>query len=125
FARRLPLTRPAPLPRANFGELPRLVDRPRAMGLDGTSFLPADVSSSAFGRDTPPDPAALALDAADVEELEATVERTIAVYAGDFESGFIAESPDKLRRLGRYYAALCGVEPFPAVSCHAPWWSGV
>jgi MoaA/NifB/PqqE/SkfB family radical SAM enzyme len=37
----------------------------------------------------------------------------------------VSESPDKLRRLPRYYAALRGDEPFPAVSCHAPWVSAV
>jgi MoaA/NifB/PqqE/SkfB family radical SAM enzyme len=65
------------------------------------------------------------LDAAEVDEFGAIVERTIAVYAKDFESGFVAESPDKLRRLPRYYAALGGAEPFPGVSCNAPWVSVV
>src|SRR5262249_34938662 len=45
--------------------------------------------------------------------------------ARDFESGFIAESPAKLRRLPRYYAALAGAGPFPAVTCNAPWVSVV
>jgi MoaA/NifB/PqqE/SkfB family radical SAM enzyme len=68
---------------------------------------------------------ALALDADDIREFEEIIERTIAFYAGDFESGFVAESPEKLRRLPRYYAGLRGAEPFPRVSCHAPWVSVV
>ena len=72
-----------------------------------------------------PDGAALALEAEEVDEFEAIIERTIAVYASDFDSGFVAESPEKLRRLPRYYAALRGVEPFPRVSCNAPWVSVV
>jgi MoaA/NifB/PqqE/SkfB family radical SAM enzyme len=61
----------------------------------------------------------------EIRELEAIIERTVRLYSSDFESGFVAESPDKLRRLPRYYAALRGVEPFPAVSCNAPWISVV
>ena len=121
----IPITARATLHRVNFRELPRLIDRARTMGLDGISFLPADVTSSGFGRDMPPDPSTLALDAGELAEFEATIERTIAVYARDFETGFIAESPDKLRRLVRYYAALAGAEPFPSVSCNAPWVSVV
>jgi MoaA/NifB/PqqE/SkfB family radical SAM enzyme len=102
--------------------------------LERISFLPADVSSLGFGRATAPGPAPgsdsnlaprLALNADEVDEFEAIVERTIAVYARDFESGFVSESPEKLRRLPRYYAALGGVEPFPGVSCNAPWVSVV
>jgi MoaA/NifB/PqqE/SkfB family radical SAM enzyme len=119
------VTARATLHRANFRELPRIVDHAKALGLDGISFLPADVSSLGFGRDAPPDPSALALVAEEVGEFEAVIERAIAAYAADFASGFIAEAPDKLRRLPRYYAALTGAEPFPDVSCHAPWVSAV
>jgi Fe-coproporphyrin III synthase len=86
------------------------------------------VSSSAFGRGPSSDGAparSLALTRDEVAEFTAIVERTLAVYEGDFESGFVAESPGKLRRLPRYYAALCGDEPFPPVHCNAPWVSVV
>ena len=46
----VPVTARATLHRLNFRELPRLIDHAKAMALDGISFLPADVSSSAFGR---------------------------------------------------------------------------
>jgi MoaA/NifB/PqqE/SkfB family radical SAM enzyme len=124
----VPLTARATLHRANFRELPRLIDYAKSLGLDGISFLPADVSSLGFGREAVPGAAAradLALGRDEIDEFEATIERTIAIYAGDFESRFVAESPDKLRRLPRYYAALAGDEPFPAVSCNAPWVSVV
>ena len=121
----VPLSGRATLHRANFRELPRLIDHAKALGLDRISFLPADVSSLGFGRSAVPDSVHLTLDAAEIVEFEALIERTIAVYEGDFTSGFVAESPDRLRRLPRYYAALSGAEPFPQVSCNAPWVSVV
>jgi MoaA/NifB/PqqE/SkfB family radical SAM enzyme len=127
----VPVTARATLHRLNFRELPRLVDHAKSLALDGISFLPADMSSAGFGRAEMPegtprnDLARLALGREDVVEFEATIEHTISRYAGDFASGFIAESPDKLRRLPRYYAAAVGDEPFPRVSCNAPWVSVV
>ncbi len=113
------------LHRANFRELPRLIDKARSLRLDGISFLPADVSSAAFGRDRPPDPAPLALDRGEIAEFEAIVDRTIAAYADAFDAGFVAESPGKLRRLPKYYAALAGEAAFPEPNCNAPWVSVV
>jgi MoaA/NifB/PqqE/SkfB family radical SAM enzyme len=128
IAPEIPLTARATLHRDNFRELPHLIDFAKSLELDGISFLPADLSSLGFGRTAVPDAGArgrLALDRDDVAELEATIERTIANYQADFQSGFVAESPDKLRRLPRYYAAAAGDGPFPAVSCNAPWVSVV
>jgi MoaA/NifB/PqqE/SkfB family radical SAM enzyme len=121
----VPVTVRATLHRANFRELPRLVDLARTLGVDGISFLPADVSSSAFGRERTPNPAALVLDSDDVEEFRAVVDRTIVAYRSDLESGFVAESAEKLRRIPQYYAALAGDGPFPPVRCNAPWVSVV
>jgi MoaA/NifB/PqqE/SkfB family radical SAM enzyme len=127
----LPITARATLHRLNFRELPRLVVHAKSLGLDGISFLPADLSSSGFGRAMAPDGTPrtsledLALDREDVREFEATIEHTIARYGSEFSSGFIAESPDKLRRLARYYSAVLGDEPFPRVACNAPWVSVV
>jgi MoaA/NifB/PqqE/SkfB family radical SAM enzyme len=119
------LTARATLHRANFRELPRLIDKARSLELDGISFLAADVASHAFGRDQLPDAARLALDRGEVDEFTQLIERTIAAYADAFEAGFVAESPDKLRRLPQYYAALAGDAPFPPVRCNAPWVSVV
>jgi len=121
----VPITARGTLHRVNFRELPRLIDRARSLDLDGISFLPADVSSYAFGRDRLPDASTLALDGDEVRAFEETVEHTIAAYRDDFESGFVAESPEKLRRLPRYYAALRGDADFPPVRCNAPWVSVV
>jgi len=114
--------------RANFREMPRLIDHAKALGVDAISFLAADVSSLAFGRSgsrSPSPTASLALSPDEVAEFGDIVERTIAVYRADFESGFVAETPERLRRLPRYYAALAGHGPFPPVQCNAPWVSVV
>jgi MoaA/NifB/PqqE/SkfB family radical SAM enzyme len=130
LAPEIPLAGRATLHRANFRELPRLIEYAKSLHLDRISFLPADVSSLGFGRESGSDRSlaplsALTLESDEIDELEAIIERTITIYASDFESGFVAEAPDKLRRLPRYYAALRGDEPFPTVSCNAPWISVV
>jgi len=122
----IPVTARSTMQRANFRELPRLIDRAAAMSLDGISFLPADVSSTgAFGRDERPAPGLLALTREEIDEFEGVIERTLVTHADAFESGFVAESPDKLRRLPRYYRALAGAGPFPPIECNAPWISVV
>ena len=121
----LRVTARATLHRLNFRELPLLIDHAHAMALDGISFLPADVSSTSFGREQPIDQAALSLGRADIAEFAELVEETIASHADDFESGFVAESPAKLRRLPSYYAALAGAGPFPSIACNAPYMSVV
>ena len=50
----------------------------------------------------------------------------LSVDAADFASGYIAETPAKLRRrLLRYYEALHDRADFPANICNAPWVSSV
>jgi MoaA/NifB/PqqE/SkfB family radical SAM enzyme len=122
---RLPVTARTTLHRLNFRELPRLVEHARAMAMDGISFLAADLSSRAFGRREQPDVASLALSASEIAEFADLVEQTISERADDFACGFIAESPDKLRRLPLYYAAVAGLGPFPPVQCNAPYISVV
>ena len=94
-----PVTARTTVHRLNFRELPRIVDHARAMSLDGISFLAADISSSAFGRDRVPEPHRLALNSGEVAEFQDVVEQMVESHREDFESGFIAESPAKLRRL--------------------------
>jgi MoaA/NifB/PqqE/SkfB family radical SAM enzyme len=126
LAPEIPITARSTLHRHNFLQLPRLIDRASEMGLDGISFLPADVSSTgAFGRTEAPPVRALTLDREEVDDFEAVIERTIVTHAEAFASGFVAESADKLRRLPRYYGALAGRGPFPSVDCNAPWVSVV
>ncbi len=114
--------------RANFRDLPGVVAAARELGLDQISFLAADVSSDAFNRPQPwgeERASEVALSAAEAEELAATIETLIAGRTQDFRTGFIAESPGRLRDLGRYFLALAGQGDLPAVRCNAPWVSAV
>lgn len=114
--------------RLNFHDLPGIVDAAREIGLDRLSFLAADVSSEAFNRPGGWDGervAEVALSATEAAEFEQVLERAFETHAGDFRSGFVAESPAKLRRLARYFRALNGDGDFPAVACDAPWVSTV
>jgi MoaA/NifB/PqqE/SkfB family radical SAM enzyme len=121
----LPVTARATLHRMNFRELVGLIDHARAMALDGISFLPADVTSSAFNRTHGVQASALTLSASEVAEFTHVVDEAIASRPDAFRSGFVAESPERLRRLPQYYAALNGDAAFPGVACNAPWMSVV
>jgi MoaA/NifB/PqqE/SkfB family radical SAM enzyme len=129
LAPQMPVTLRATLHRANFRELPRLIEHAKAMAVDSISFLAADESSTAFGRAHPPDSRLLRLEPAEIAEFHALVEETIARYHDDFESGFVAGFPNALRRLPQYYAALessaAAPAAFPPVACNAPWVSVV
>jgi Fe-coproporphyrin III synthase len=115
--------------RANFHVLRATVAAARSIGLDRISFLAADVSSDAFNRPGGWDDARatqVALDASDLPLLAAEIDALERECAADFQSGFIAESPDKLRRrLTQYYSALLGAGDFFPNDCNAPWVSSV
>jgi Fe-coproporphyrin III synthase len=121
----LPVTARATLHKSNYRELPRLIAKARAMGLDGISFLAADLSSTAFGRQGAIALDGLKLDPEDVAEFRWIVEDTIESETAAFATGFVTDGAAKLRRLPEYYAAVCGSGRFPAVACDAPWISAV
>jgi MoaA/NifB/PqqE/SkfB family radical SAM enzyme len=95
------------------------------MGLRSISFLAADVTSSAFNRPLvwPAErQAAVVLGVEQVSELAAEID---ALIAEEHDRGFVAESPDKLRRITRHYRAHLGLEAQEAPRCNAPWVSAV
>lgn len=115
--------------RHNFRDLRATVRAARELGLDRISFLAADVSTEAFNRPAGWDAARIgqvALAADDLPLLAAELDALERDCENDFASGFVAESPLKLRRrLFQYYAALNGrAEPHP-IECNAPWVSAV
>ncbi len=121
----LPASVRVTLQRANFRQLPAFVDLAKAIGARQVSFLAVDIASSgAFGR-TGTFSDAMALHDEDVPALLTIIDAMEQNYAADFESGFIAESPQKLRRIAQYFSALLGKSAYPPVRCNAPEFSAV
>ena len=115
--------------RLNHTRLRETVEAARAAGLDGISFLAADVSSEAFNRPGGWDAetsGVVALAAHELAALDAELTALEREHDGDFGSGFIAESPAKLRaRIYGHFAALHGQGDFAQHACNAPWVSSV
>lgn len=115
--------------RSNYEMLRETVAAAHSLRLDRISFLAADVSSDAFNRPNGWDDERtqqVALEQEDLPRLAAEIDALERDCARDFASGFIAESPTKLRRrLSQYYAALLGEGDFFPNDCNAPWVSSV
>lgn len=111
--------------RANYRELPRFVELARSLGVREISFLAADVSNPhVFGRKDG-NGSDIGLRAEDLPYLDQVLTGMELDQAAEFRSGFIAESPRKLRRILQYYSALCGRAAFPQTRCNAPEFSAV
>ncbi len=111
--------------RDNFRSLRKFVQLAHELRVQEISFLAADVANRhAFGRDEKFS-ANVALGADDLPVLERTIRAMANECADDFESGFIAENPGKLRRIWQYYSAVCGHGTYPSVHCNAPEFSAV
>jgi len=113
------------LQRANYRELAAFIELARHTGACQISFLAVDVANPhAFGRldGIAPD---LALRREDLPEFEQILRRVERDHAADFRSGFIAESPRRLRRIHQYFAAVCGEAAYPPARCNAPEFSAV
>jgi MoaA/NifB/PqqE/SkfB family radical SAM enzyme len=114
--------------KANHHSLRAVVAHAKQIGVNSVSFLPADLTSSAFNRSEgwKPDRAdRVALLSEEVGALEAEVESLIAENRADFASGFVVETADKLRRIVRHFRAHLGETNNVAPRCNAPWVSAV
>jgi len=114
--------------RLNFRNWQAIIDEARTMGIDQVSFLPADVSSHAFNRQTAwnePRQHEILIDEHELPELQETIYYILQNNKELFHSGFIAESPLKIQNIYQYYAAFYGLNPFPYKKCNAPWVSTV
>jgi Fe-coproporphyrin III synthase len=111
--------------RANFRQLPVFVSLAKELGARQVSFLAVDVANPhAFGR-TDDFSSDLELLPADLPVFDAVLRTMEREHAEDFRSGFIAESPQKLRRILQYFAAIHGADEYPPVRCNAPEFSAV
>ena len=114
--------------RLNFRNWQAIIDEAKQMGTNQVSFLPADVSSHAFNRQvawTEPKQHEILISEKELPELQEVINRVISDNKADFNSGFIAERPEKIRQIYQYYAAFYGITPFPYKKCNAPWVSAV
>ena len=112
----------------NFRDLPAIIEAALALGLKQISFLPADVTSEAFNRSDPWDEVRqheILPSREDLAELTEMLQQVVRQYQKLFDSRFIAESPVKFARIGEYYTACYGLNPYPYKKCNAPWVSTV
>jgi MoaA/NifB/PqqE/SkfB family radical SAM enzyme len=120
-----PITARCTIQRFNHAQLRATIGAARGLGLNGLSFLAADLTSNAFNRPagwTPDRQMSVALDGEEVLVLESEIES----IAGDAECrGFVAESPEKLLRIVRHFRAHLGKFDPVAPVCNAPWVSVV
>ena len=125
----IPVTTRTTVQRANFREMPAIIEAACAADVSQISFLTVDVSSTeAFGprfSADQPTAAQTALTADDLPAFEAVLDRIETDFAAEFASERIAESPAKLRRMSQYFRALLGEGDFPRPRCNAPHFSTV
>jgi MoaA/NifB/PqqE/SkfB family radical SAM enzyme len=114
--------------RLNFRHWRNIIHAAREIGLDSISFLPADVSSTAFNREsvwTGDRQQEIVLNEVELEEMKAITGEILEEFDEEFKSRFIVESPQKFQKIYYYYAAYYGLNPFPYKKCNAPWVSTV
>ena len=112
----------------NFRKWPAIIHAAQHLGLDQISFLPADVSSHAFNREilwSELRQHEILPSEQELPELKFIIDQLINDYRDEFNSSFIAESPEKIRKIYQYYASFYGWNPLPFKKCNAPWVSTV
>ena len=114
--------------KANHHALCAVVQSAKEIGLRSISFLAADLTSSAFNRPVGWDPNHLdrvVLASEEIDVLEAEINQLIDEHGADFQSGFVVETPGKLRRIVRHFRAHLHDGENVAPRCNAPWVSAV
>jgi MoaA/NifB/PqqE/SkfB family radical SAM enzyme len=109
------------LQKMNYFDLENIITSAKEIGLDQISFLPADISTSAFNHSGTLQGNDISLTLIEAKEFEQIVEKNIE----KFESSFVAETPERMRRIPGYYLAIHGKATFESPSCNAPWVSAV
>jgi MoaA/NifB/PqqE/SkfB family radical SAM enzyme len=114
--------------KANHRHLRATATAAKIIGFDSVSFLAADLKSEAFNRPLvwPGErQSEIALTAQEAAALEDEVEALIVEHDHDIRSRYIAESPEKLRRIPRRFREHLGELSPQAPICNAPWVSAV
>ncbi|MGB7849110.1 MAG: radical SAM protein [Candidatus Acidiferrum sp.] len=114
--------------RENHASLRATVRSAKEHSLDSISFLAVDAVSDAFNHPqgwTQPNADSVTLDAEQVETLEREMEDLIHECRSDSDSGFVIETPAKLRRIVQQFRVYLGQAQGVAPRCNAPWVSAV
>jgi MoaA/NifB/PqqE/SkfB family radical SAM enzyme len=123
-----PVTARTTVQKANHRNLRETLVAAKQLDLDGVSFLAADLMSAAFNR-TPVWSAErqgeIGLSPEELGVLEVEIEALICEYSADIANGYIAESPEKLRRIAGHFRAHLGLARSQSPQCNAPWTSAV
>jgi Fe-coproporphyrin III synthase len=127
----IPVATRTTIQRANWRELPTIIDVAKTADVNRISFLTVDVSNEhAFGprfvndhtlipqHDPPPTSSAIPRE--DLQGFAALIEEMGTRYAADFASGLIGESLPKLRQMATYFAAIQGEAAYPRPRCNSP-----
>ena len=112
----------------NYMSWQNIVESAMDIGLDSISFLPADVTSTAFNRDTPWDASRqqeVVIPEKELPELKNAIEQLLANCKTELDSHFIVESLEKIWKIYAHYCASYGLNSFPEKKCNAPWVSTV
>jgi Fe-coproporphyrin III synthase len=124
----IPIRARCTVQKKNHRQLCALTAAAKETDFTSVSFLAADVSSSAFNRPqgwSMQHQEEIALTFEETQTLAAEVEQLINDYRQHLDSGFIVETPEKLRRIVSYFRAQLGREKHVAPRCNAPWISAV
>ena len=120
--------------RANYAELPKIVDLAKAMDVTALTFQAVNVyAGPCFGdrwRPVSADSAGpcnaggirshAALQQGDVSRLDTLLDEIIARNQAGFASGWIAESPAQLKQIAAYFDAVLGNRAFHRPRCDLP-----
>jgi MoaA/NifB/PqqE/SkfB family radical SAM enzyme len=112
--------------RLNFSFLRETVRAARELGLESISFLAADVTTTAFNRPSGWSAARRAQIALTAEETT-RLDDEIGMLIEELPkcTGFVLETPEKLRRIALHFRAQAGLAEAIAPRCNAPWVSAV
>jgi len=125
FRPELPIAARSTVQRENHRELRQTARTAERLRLNSISFLAADVTSDAFNRPggwSAGRQSEIALAEGDLSGLEAEIEALIDDWRG---SSFLADSPEKLRRIALHFRAHLGLAQPESPVCNAPWVSAV
>jgi Fe-coproporphyrin III synthase len=124
----LRITARCTIQKANNLHIAATVHAAREIDVNAISFLAVDTSSDAFNRPLlwpVARQSEVALTSAEADDFEQQLELLSIDHAADFASSFIAESPEKLRKLARTFRAHLGQSVAVSPICNAPWVSAV